>query len=974
MMSKMDSQDTVLLIGSFNFLEPVRARASSRRTVRSTVIRTVRVRPAQLAWENGSIIVSPNPQNGHRHLLQVRHRKTQRSHIVNEKTPLARKKDPSNCGLTLVLQAEMRMKLGLKRLSGSSIGSSSNSKQVHQQQALTTGGFREDALLAISSTVIDSSSSASSSTSASSSVEVFAPSHHHNNNNHHAAAASLSRRLGFRRSFSNSSRTAATTLLLCGGGQLQEGNTHNNNKKTGAPRAAIISPTTEDDCGSQRTFDDDEEDENDDDKGVASSSLHATNNSSSTVIMEKPGARNQDRSSPVREWNRTNAPAAANANAANSRDERDGKRQSDNHKSTAAVDPATCLIPAKNASGSLSVPEAVEQWLVAASGLAESREFHKLMWCSAEVVRAATVASVSVALLPVTIPIRVARGVSNAFVGSCVDAVQVAAAMLLPVVAPGLLGNGKHPKRLMAPPMPDSEQENPQRERESSCESPLSLSSSRQQVEEAEAGGNLISGVLGVPWMLLGAAGKVKEDVVGSLLSLAPSPSSNCSQGVRWRHDQRDQPSTPENKGKLLVVDDRDSCERERFLNRLRLDYGSSLLGEEASGDSDDASSCNNSVPFVAASSSVAKTSAQQPAMVVEQPRQQVLPPTSSPCEDASSYSKYLLPVLDVGLHHDGRIVHFVDLQDFQAGDLSSSSAAVAKALDLLVGFGLGLLSNHPTVRLSSQSHLSSPPPKKASARAGGGIEWRPEGSTSKTLRRMVPLSSLDRLKALEQEVLIWSGTLPSSPRYPFFLARGVVARRPLDFMRLLWDNERTSEYNNFCLGRTNLLILQDQVLASSTCADEIKKDTMTGTKVVLSETRVPFTSLSVLVSCCMHVRPLDGADEGGYVIVSRSLYTGSAGTRYSPDGVEPTTKNEILWGINVIRRVPNHPHLTDLTSLSQVGSTLVPKFLATRIGLMGIEDFFKNVRKGCPAAGSDEQSPEIAHAQYRPPHRSASC
>jgi hypothetical protein len=34
------------------------------------------------------------------------------------------------------------------------------------------------------------------------------------------------------------------------------------------------------------------------------------------------------------------------------------------------------------------------------------------------------------------------------------------------------------------------------------------------------------------------------------------------------------------------------------------------------------------------------------------------------------------------------------------------------------------------------------------------------------------------------------------------------------------------------------------------------------------------------------------------------------------------------------------------LTSLSQVGSPMVPKFLAQRIGVMGVEDFYKNVRE----------------------------
>jgi hypothetical protein len=55
--------------------------------------------------------------------------------------------------------------------------------------------------------------------------------------------------------------------------------------------------------------------------------------------------------------------------------------------------------------------------------------------------------------------------------------------------------------------------------------------------------------------------------------------------------------------------------------------------------------------------------------------------------------------------------------------------------------------------------------------------------------------------------------------------------------------------------------------------------------------------------------------------------------------------KNEILWGINVLRAVPNHPDRVDLTSVSQVGSSLVPKFLAGKIAMMGLQEFFDNVR-----------------------------
>jgi hypothetical protein len=129
---------------------------------------------------------------------------------------------------------------------------------------------------------------------------------------------------------------------------------------------------------------------------------------------------------------------------------------------------------------------------------------------------------------------------------------------------------------------------------------------------------------------------------------------------------------------------------------------------------------------------------------------------------------------------------------------------------------------------------------------------------------------------------------------------------------------------------------------------------------VIESETRVPFTGKSVKITCIMHVRPLELPDQG-FVIVSRSLDSGMAGTHVgSRENVDTTgRKNEIIWGINVVRRVPNNPQLTDLTSLSQVGSPMVPKFLAQRIGVMGVEDFYKNVR-----------GPKTSHAM----HRSETC
>jgi len=118
------------------------------------------------------------------------------------------------------------------------------------------------------------------------------------------------------------------------------------------------------------------------------------------------------------------------------------------------------------------------------------------------------------------------------------------------------------------------------------------------------------------------------------------------------------------------------------------------------------------------------------------------------------------------------------------------------------------------------------------------------------------------------------------------------------------------------------------------------------GAKVIKSETKIPFTSLSVFLSAVMHARSLGDRPEDGYMIFSRSLDTGRAGCHIGKKTeVDQSNKNEIILGVNIMRPVPGHPDLTDLISVSQVSASMVPPFLAFRIGMMGVEDFFKNVR-----------------------------
>ena len=218
-------------------------------------------------------------------------------------------------------------------------------------------------------------------------------------------------------------------------------------------------------------------------------------------------------------------------------------------------------------------------------------------------------------------------------------------------------------------------------------------------------------------------------------------------------------------------------------------------------------------------------------------------------------------------------------------------------------------------------------------------IHWKAECNTAKLLKQKTRLSNTEWTDLLEKEILVWSGKYKTKAVYghdlPFFLARGIVPTSPTDFMKLLWDNSRTSEYNRFCLERSNLRVLED--------------DNDRGTKLIKTETRVPFTSMTVVLSALMHVRKLSTQqtdDDDAYIIVSRSLNTGRAGHHTDHNGgVERNAQSEILWGVNVIRSVPGKPHMTDLTCLSQVNSCLVPGFLAHRVGMMAVENCFDGFR-----------------------------
>jgi hypothetical protein len=310
--------------------------------------------------------------------------------------------------------------------------------------------------------------------------------------------------------------------------------------------------------------------------------------------------------------------------------------------------------------------------------------------------------------------------------------------------------------------------------------------------------------------------------------------------------------------------------------------------------------------------------------------------PSSASGATKSDFSKFLLRVDDVNVLAPpnpacDKVLRaiYVDL-DSEFGD----ERITKDALSQLVQRGIDVASSNPAVDF----HCT--PIYQAEKSNISEIEWKPEGKTKRDLIVLSSLSRSDFFDALRNKVLIWSGKY-RGPKYhgsdnALFMARGIVNGSPRHFTTMLWDSSRTREYNNYCLGRKDIVVIND----------EFSNGGSYGAKVIKSETQVPFTSLSVFLSAVMHTRAIGDRPEDGYMIFSRSLNTGQAGCHVErQDTVDQSNKNEIILGVNVMRPVPGHPELTDLISVSQVSACMVPPFLAFRIGMMGVEDFFKNVR-----------------------------
>jgi hypothetical protein len=427
-----------------------------------------------------------------------------------------------------------------------------------------------------------------------------------------------------------------------------------------------------------------------------------------------------------------------------------------------------------------------------------------------------------------------------------------------------------------------------------------------------------ISGVLSIPGTILCITGKIAIAVVAPVF-VGKNDDSQQSAGASSSPEKEKAVYYAKTPSKYPVGYDVTSRD---YLDRLRLDYVPERVVEP------------DTLPCRKLFAEDTKHSNANPVVNVEQ-------------------SMYLLRVNDWGLSRptDECDLYYIDISP-SAIKLTSHQELITLALDRFVQRGLSLLHNHPIcqiVNCTIEQNLSHV------------IQWHPEGSTKRTLRELGQAKLSTNTNPFKDDILIWSGRFQHEianaygRKHGFFLARGCIPMSPYNFTKLLWDNTRTAEYNNFCLGRSTLYGLS----ASINDDDQsfLNGTSQTASKVIQSEMRVPFAGITVKAICIMHVRPLPTND--GYIICSRSLDVGPAGIQTTSsilqnDGSQiiSPAKNEILWGINIIRSMPNYTDGTELTSLSQVGSA-VPSFLAQKIGLMGIGDFFKNVRQVAESTGT---------------------
>jgi tRNA(Ser,Leu) C12 N-acetylase TAN1 len=294
--------------------------------------------------------------------------------------------------------------------------------------------------------------------------------------------------------------------------------------------------------------------------------------------------------------------------------------------------------------------------------------------------------------------------------------------------------------------------------------------------------------------------------------------------------------------------------------------------------------------------------------------------------------------IVQLELQHDGRNQHLTEATD----------KMVERALFLSEDGRTDLNSIHDqTIHFISEGKTPS---------GSQPIQWKAEGVTSKLITNLNwhHCQNTDKIiQTLEKEVFIWSGQFRSKAmdtyghKIPLLKGRGIVPNMtPRQLVDLLLDSSKVQLYNKFSNGRKDICIFENHLDGKVT-------------KIVENQTQIPFSSKVIKILTFLHARPIDeGGGNDEFIVVSRSvemaltsddsLHDTKQDTRARTEECVafPGERNEVMWGINILRTVPGYRNKVDLTTMTQANSSTVPGFLVQKVGLMCVNDFFKLVRK----------------------------
>lgn len=214
-------------------------------------------------------------------------------------------------------------------------------------------------------------------------------------------------------------------------------------------------------------------------------------------------------------------------------------------------------------------------------------------------------------------------------------------------------------------------------------------------------------------------------------------------------------------------------------------------------------------------------------------------------------------------------------------------------------------------------------------------VTWKPADKTTIQAQQ----DGTEEKVVAEGGVLVYLGKWKKEgygSSVPVVKSISIINMSPKQMAELLLDSSRVKTYNKMSQGRKDVRVMQRGV-------DTHDHFGHGETKIVRNITKPPVAKKKMLSVTLMHgraLRPTDGIQEGGYVVVSRAVGDPAVET-------EDYTLSEILLGVNVLRNTENHNQCR-VTAVTHVYSPNLPTALASRLGIKGAKNFVKDIRSVC--------------------------